>query len=55
MVHQFLDLFVTDVQTQFLFGLGQGNPEPSPGSELLVIAKELLHLPGCIAGGQGDW
>ena len=33
---QFLDLFLGNVQSQFFFRLGKGNPQPPPRPELFV-------------------
>ena len=32
---QFFDLFICNVESQFLFGFSQGDPEPAPCSEFL--------------------
>ncbi len=47
------DLAFSDVQTQLALGLGQGNPEASPGGELALRGPEGQHLPAAIAAGQG--
>ena len=47
------DLLVGDVQALALFGLGQCDPQPPPGAELLVVGEEKLHLVRGVAGGEG--
>ena len=39
-----IDLFLCDSKTQLLFALRQGNPQPSPCTEFLVIGENALHL-----------
>ena len=46
---QFVDLLLSDVQTQFFLRLRQSDPQLSPGAELHVRRKNVLHLPACIA------
>ena len=43
-----LNLLIGDVKTQLLLRLCQGDPESSPGAELLVLRKNVLHLPAGI-------
>ena len=47
------DLLVGDVNALLLLGLGQGNPQPAPGAELVVLGENELHLPAGIPGGEG--
>ena len=46
---QFFDLIFRDVQPQFLFRFRQGDPQFSPGAELLLLGKNVLHLFTCVA------
>ena len=46
------DLLIGDVQTLFLLGLGQRDPQPPPGAELVVIGEDVLHLVRGIPGGK---
>ena len=49
---QLSNLFVGDGQPQLLLGLGQRDPQPAPGAELIVGRKQILHLLAGIAGGK---
>ena len=44
MCDQLLDLFIADIQSQLLLALCQRDPQPAPGTKLLVVGKQLLHL-----------
>ena len=46
---QFFDLLVCDGKAQLLFCLSQGDPQAAPGTELIVLGKNKLHLFACIA------
>ena len=41
---QFVDLLLRDGQAQFVLGLGQSDPQFSPGLELEVRREDVLHL-----------
>ena len=47
------NLLVGDVQAIGFFGLGQSNPQPAPGAELVVLREDVLHLGGGITGLEG--
>ena len=47
------DLFLRDVETQFLLGLCQIYPEPPPGGELVILREHELHLFARIARAEG--
>lgn len=46
------DLLIGDVDSQRLFGLGQRDPQFSPGLKFVVLRKYILHLLACIAGRE---
>ena len=52
---QFVNLFLGDHrlavlgESQFLFSLRQGNPQPPPGAEFHILGKNILHFPAGIA------
>ena len=48
-----VDLLVADVQPQRALGLGQRDPEPTPGGELDLGRPEPGHPPAGVAGDQG--
>ena len=48
---QLVDLLLGNGKSQLHLGLSQGNPELSPGAELLVRGKDVLHLFTCVALG----
>ena len=41
---QLIDLFLSDAQSQLLFCLSQGNPQPSPGLKFHIRREDILHL-----------
>ena len=41
---QLCNLFLADVQSELALCLRQGDPEPAPGSEFLLLGKNVLHL-----------
>ena len=41
---QLIDLFLGDVQAQFLLGFGQSDPEPAPRPELVIRGEQELHV-----------
>ena len=47
------DLPVGDGQALLLLGPRQGDPEPPPGAEFVVLGKDELHLRACVPGGKG--
>ena len=47
------DLLVGDFQALLLLRPGQGNPQPAPGAELVVLGEYKLHLLAGIPGGKG--
>ena len=47
------DLLVGDGQALPFFGSRQGNPQPAPGAEFVILRKGKLHLRAGIAGGKG--
>ena len=47
------DLLVGDGKALPLFGFGQGDPEFSPSTELVVVGEDVLHLPAGVAGLEG--
>ena len=46
------DLFVGDIQTKFLFGLGESYPQSAPCAELHIGGEEVLHFLTCVAGAE---
>ena len=44
MLPQFIDLRLSDIQSQFSFGFGQGDPQPTPGRVFRLRRPELAHL-----------
>ena len=47
------DLLSGDGQAQLVLGLGQGDPEEPPGSELLIRGEKVLHFFAGVAGAEG--
>ena len=47
------DLLVGDGQALLLLSPRQGDPQPPPGAELVVLGKDELHLRACVPGGKG--
>ena len=46
------NLFIGNVQALLLLSLGQRNPQPAPGAELVIVRESILHLIGSITGGK---
>ena len=42
--HHLINLFLRDVQSQFLLGLCQSNPQFMPCGEFLLLGENVLHL-----------
>ena len=48
MALKLIDLLLSNIKSQFLLNLRKGDPESSPGSELHVLGKNVLHLLTCV-------
>ena len=49
---KFVDLFLRHGKTEFMFRLGQSDPEPPPGGELHVVGENMTHFFARIARAQ---
>ena len=52
MLGHLIDLTLPDIQSKLFFGLGQFQPESSPGAEFLLSAEQFVHDAGSVTLDQ---